>query len=371
MKILERYLLKELFTYFVLFLGVLGALLLAKEMYDTRDEILEEEPALADVAEYILLSLPAQVAEAIPLVAMFAVLFAIGFMAKNNEIRAMIAAGVSYGRLTAPVLVFGLSVTVGAFWFSEAIVPQAQNRAQYIFDVRIKGENRFAFTSNDEIFRKGEGRLFYVMASFDGADRTMRHPSILKKGADGRGVDQRIEARQGRLIGPGPNGGQLWELEGAEVWNFGPEGAVSVERRDGPLRVELEAKLDEFLQREKSPEEMGLAELSQFCAILRRQGARAQLARFGTALHGKFAVPLAVTLLTLIGFAIASDLQVRRFVLAFSVGLAFAIAYYVLREASADLGRGGLVPPSVAAWAPVALYGAIAGRLWRRLNTVH
>ena len=47
------------------------------------------------------------------------------------------------------------------------------------------------------------------------------------------------------------------------------------------------------------------------------------------------------------------------------------VAYILLMAVSASLGRGGVVPPAIAAWSPILLLSLLAGflgfRLWRRL----
>lgn len=377
MSILHRYLLKDLLYYFGVLLGAVTTLFLANEMFETRDEILDRRPAAADVIEYVALSIPGQVVEVLPMIGMFASLIAIGLLAKNRELLAMVATGVSFRVLARPVAVFGLLVMGLSFWLAEYVAPAARSRSDWLYRIRIKGGSMFAYTSNDGIFRKGAGGRFYVMKSFDGTERRMIRPTILDVNEDGSGLAQRIEAESARFIAANETDRrQYWEFEKAERWVFEPEG-VRVEVFDAPLRVEMEEKLDSFLGREKPPETMDYGELREFCDILELQGDLVQLPRYLTSLHSKLALPFSSLVLAIGGFAVSADPRKRSFVVTVSTGLAIAVGFYLFNEGMLRLGRSGALMPALglisapaAAWAPVALFGAIVLERMRGLSMV-
>ncbi len=378
MRILTRYILKELFYHFFIIIGIATVILLAKEMYDARSQIVEEEPAFLDIVEYVVLSVPRTLCDIIPLISMFAVLFSLGFMAKNREIIAMAGTGISFYSLAFPVLIYGVLVMVGSFLFADRIAPLAEERAKYIFEIQIKGGNQFAYTSNDEIFRKGSGNRFYIMANFNAAEKTMTRPSILDRSPSGKDLVQRIEAESARLVNSPEGGKRYWEFEGAQRWRFNEDGTVKVEKFDTPLQIEMEEKLDSFLSREKSPRQMKLSELRQYCDLLKRQGAKFLLPKYQTNVQSKLALPVACLLLALLAFAVAVDLTNRHFVWVFSFGLGIGMGFYILWETLTGMGASGslepltgLAAPYVAAWSPLLLFSILAAALFRRLTTVH
>lgn len=370
MKILFKYITRELFYYFFVILSIFCIILLAKETYDTRDEILDDDPMWSDVIQYIVLSLPSEVVGGIPLTAMFAALFAIGMMARNREIIAMVAAGVSFRQLVIPVLVFGVTVTVGAFVFSEFVAPGALYRSRYLYEVRIKGKNRYTFIYNDEILRRGEGGRIYKMASFDVENGVMKRPTILEPVQGGGNLKWRIEARSARRIEEPSGGGAIWEFEDMERWTFDEDGAARVEKFDVPFRMTLEDKLGGVLSPEKKVEEMNFIEIANLVDIYKRQQNPILLPLYQTALHEKFATPIACILLSLVGFAVAADLRLRRLVLAFTFGLGLGLLYFVVSEGVGGAGARGFVPPFIAAWSPVAVFSLVVYGLIYRLNRV-
>jgi lipopolysaccharide export system permease protein len=370
MKILYRYILRELFYTFAVLLFLFAVIFVAYKTYDTRDEILEDNPPIVDVVKYILMVVPGEMVDVLPLVAMFSVLFSMGMLAKNKEVLAMIAMGVNFNRLGIPVAMFGAVIGLGAFVMAADVAPAAKNYGRFLFEVKIKGGNLYAFTGNDEIFRKGEGQRFYIMANFDSATNVMTAPTIFEKDDAGKGLKVRMEAQRARFI-ESTEEGEIWEFEGLRRWTFKSDGTFGFEQFSQPTRLALEEKLASFLSREKRPDEMTATELRDYAMVLKRQGGGPRMPVYLTAFHAIFTVPATIVLLALVGYATAVDLKTRNFVWAFSIGLAFGLSFYFLRTALHGMGGRDLLPALWAAWAPCALLGCLTIVLLRRLQQVH
>jgi lipopolysaccharide export system permease protein len=370
MKILYRYILRELFYTFAVILFLFCVIFIAYEVYGTRDEILEDNPAVVDVLKYIAMVVPAELLEILPLIAMFSVLFSMGLLAKNKEILAMVATGVNFSTLAIPVALFGAAIGIVAFLLAADIAPAAKNHGRFLLEVKIKGGNLYAFTGNDEIFRKGEGERFYIMANFDSLSNVMTAPTIFEKNEDGNGLRQRMEARRARFV-ESNEACEVWEFEGLRHWTFSPDGGFDFVQHDQPHRLVLEEKLGSFLSREKKPDEMTATELRDYATVLKRQGGGPRMPIYLTAFHAIFTVPVTVVLLALIGYATAVDLKTRNFILAFSIGLLFGLGFYFMRMALHGMGGRDLLPAFWAAWAPCALFACITTILLRRLQQVH
>jgi lipopolysaccharide export system permease protein len=370
MKILYRYILKELFYTFGVILFLFSVVFVAYKTYDTRDELMDDNPPIVDVVKYILTVVPGEMVEMLPLIAMFAVLFSMGMLAKNKEVLAMIAVGINFNRLAVPVGIFGVVVGLVSLLMAADVSPAAKNHSRFLFEVKIKGGNLFAFTGNDEIFRKGEGQRFYIMANFDSATNVMTAPTIFEKNEDGNGLKERMEARRARYL-ESSEAGEVWEFEGLRRWEFQPDGTFVYEEHQNPQRLVLEEKLASFLSREKKPDEMTATELRDYAVVLKRQGGGPRMPVYLTAFHAIFTVPVSVLLLALVGYATAVDLKTRNFVLAFSMGLVFGLGFYFVRTAVHGMGGRDLLPAFWAAWAPCALLACLTVVLLRRLQRVH
>ena len=199
MKILTRYLFKDIFHYFWLFIAIFVVVLLVNQIYDQREDFMQNNPAMVDVVLLLLYGIPAMLAETLPMICLLSTIFAYGLLAKNREILAMVSSGLSFRSLALPAFVFGAGLTLFMFWFTESVVPTTQSRAKYIEEVKIKGKSESIFTKRKDLFVKGAGNRFYFMENYF-SDRTeMVFPTILETSNDGGAVLKRIEADRGKL----------------------------------------------------------------------------------------------------------------------------------------------------------------------------
>jgi lipopolysaccharide export system permease protein len=371
MAILSRYILRELFYYLLVLVVVFLAFSVVKEIVDLRDEILGAKAAGAtDAALFVLYSMPGQLLEALPLLSLFAALFAIGLMARHREVLAMAAAGASFLRLSTAVALYGCVIAVSAFVMAEYVAPLTMKRADYVYKVRISGKNALLFNSAQGIFLPLGERQVYSIAAYDTVRKVMVGPTILIKSERGDGLSRRIEAGASQFLGVDARGRRLWEFTDARVWEFDGEQNLIAATAHPKLTLELEDKLDRFLSAERHPEEMRLGELRDYRDFLLRERAEGPLSIYLYTLHAKFAAPIACFFLALTAWGISVDLRTRRFVLVFTTGLIIGIVYYGLLELLKGMARGRTIDPIVAAWLPVALLTAGVAALARRLAIV-
>jgi len=128
MKVLTRTLLRAhvgpfLFAFFALS-GVVLVNTLARQLAELAGRGL---PARV-VGEFVLLSLPANVALTAPMAVLVAVLYTFSQMTMENEITALKASGIDQRRLGVPLLVAGLLGAAGLAWFNDRVLPEANHR---------------------------------------------------------------------------------------------------------------------------------------------------------------------------------------------------------------------------------------------------
>jgi lipopolysaccharide export system permease protein len=370
MKLINRYIFKAIFHYFSLFLSILVVVLLINEIYDSRDVFLENNPAMRDIILFLLYSLPAQMAEALPMIGLLATIFAYGLLAKGRELLAMGASGTSFWALAVPGLIFGLGLTAVMFGFNETVVPICQTKARYLEKVKIGDKPGTLFTKRKNLFVKGAGNRFYNMEEYLSDSQQMIYPTILELSDDGSGLLERIEADHARLMRTGDEEQLYWEFSGAERWTFNPDGTLrSHDRYAEPFQLEMEEKLDRFLSRSKKPEEMNFWELKDYRDLLVNKGGEDVLG-YSTALHQKLTLPLACLLMPLLGFAVVADVHARKFTLGVSVGLVIAIGFFIFNSFLKSMGEQGEVAPVIAGWLPIMILVGILYYLMRRLDAI-
>lgn len=368
MKILTRYLFKEVLHHFRLFLVMFVVILLVAVVYDVLGDILKESPPVAAIVMYLAYSVPERMVMAFPLICMMSTIFSYGLLAKNKEVLAMVASGISFNRLAFPALVFGILLTGFMFWFNEYIVPASVSRANYIMNVVIKKKKDSIQTRSKDQFVKGKGNRFYYMENYDPKRREMAFPTILEVSEDGKGLTERIEAERGVLIPTGENTHDL-ELQNAQRWTFKPDGSLASYQPPKTFKVKMEEEnLDIFLSKDKKPSEMNYPELREYVEMRQSMGDDVKAPQ--TTLQLKLAFPLSCLLMALLGFSVVADVHARHFARGVTLGLLVAIGFYLLNTFFTKMGEKGTAPPALAAWLPLAIFLVAIAVLLNRLKRI-
>src|SRR5262245_6812384 len=109
MKLLDRYVLRELGPPVLLGIGLYSFVLLMNEFFLIARLAIQKGLPAGVLAETLALQLPRILLLTIPMGLLLGVLMALGRLSADGEVTAMRAAGISYLRLAVPVLTVGLT----------------------------------------------------------------------------------------------------------------------------------------------------------------------------------------------------------------------------------------------------------------------
>src|SRR5688572_4408672 len=102
MRLLDRYLLRELLMPFAYCLGGFLLVWISSDLFDKIGDFQEARLTALDIAEYYVVKSPELLAIVLPVALLLGLLYALTQHARHNEITAMRAAGVSLWRLALP-----------------------------------------------------------------------------------------------------------------------------------------------------------------------------------------------------------------------------------------------------------------------------
>ncbi|MDO9516359.1 MAG: LPS export ABC transporter permease LptG [Syntrophales bacterium] len=359
MTILDRYILKEFTKIFALILVSLAGLYLIVDFFERIRMFLSNHASLGQIVSYFLLTLPMILSQMIPTTVLLSTLLSFGILAKNCEITAMKANGLSLYRISLPVLVTSFAICIAAFLLSEFITPYTNQKAKYVKLIEVQKREKLGSFKQNEIWYRGEEGI-YNFSMFDPRTNTLKGIRIHLFDR-GMNLSQRIDAKEAVW----KDGS--WLFRELLVTTFNPSGVPSLERI--PSRVfALSEKPSDFMAVQKDTEEMGLLELSRFTKKIRSEGYDTM--RYRTDMHGKIAFPLVSVILAILGvsFSLKSE---RSGGVAQSIGLGIIIgfSYWIVFAFAISLGRAGTIPPVVAAWSANLLFGLVAAIMFMRVKT--
>jgi LPS export ABC transporter permease LptG/LPS export ABC transporter permease LptF len=311
-------------------------------------------PALV-VARYFGFASPGMIVNGLPLAGLLAGLLAFGALERNREITALKAAGVSVHRLTVPVLVIGLLLSVAQFAFSDSALPGANRRAATLrAEIRdaqaasLFGPRRWAF---------GEGRRLYNLTSYSRQRDEFQGLTLYRLHPRRPALVERTEAACARYEGG------VWVLR--DGWRRAFEADGERFERFAERRVRLPETPEQFRREAPAADQMSYLRLQEHIRTLRRSGYDVQ--ELQVALHEKVSMAAVPAVLILLGltFAFRGGGRPRGNLAGIGLAVGVAIAYYVCLASFRALGEAGIVPALLAAWSPAILFTGVAA--WRML----
>ena len=359
MRILDRYVLKNFFIPFVLcFFGFI-AIWLVFDIMNNANEFIENKISLARIVFFYTTQLPEVMVLSLPLSVLLALLFSLSKMSRSNEIISMLTAGRSVTRILYPLLFMGLLTTALSTALDYELAPHAAATRQALQN-EFKGKGSKPL--EEQLFRNRlDYRTWYVQR-IRPDESALEGLHITQQNREGT-----LVAKYYARIGVFDPMAKVWNLRNVRIVSFNRAGDITttetaVTRKisgwsETPWRI-VSSNLD--------PENLSVPELKDYL-LFNADFPAVQLAPYRTYADYRWAVPWSC----LVVVFIASPLGIvysRRGVLA---GVASSIfiffSLFFLTYLFLALGKGGRVPPSVAAWGPNAAF-AVVGLflLWMR-----
>jgi lipopolysaccharide export system permease protein len=123
MKRLHLYIVKRFIGPLIITLLISLFVLLMQFLWVYLDDLVGKGLELNIIIEFLIYTLAMLMPMALPLSMLLASIMTFGDMGENNELLAMKAAGISLFRIMKPVIVVSLLLSIGAFYFSNRVIP--------------------------------------------------------------------------------------------------------------------------------------------------------------------------------------------------------------------------------------------------------
>ncbi len=128
LKKIDAYLLKRFLTLFVLTFLICIFILLMQFLWKHFAELIGKGIGYAVLAEFFTYAVASLVPLALPLAILLASLMTFGNLGENFELTAMKSAGISLFRIMRPLIIFISFICIGAFYFSNNVLPVSQKK---------------------------------------------------------------------------------------------------------------------------------------------------------------------------------------------------------------------------------------------------
>ena len=355
MKILQRYVLQELWMPFLLSFGTLSFIFMAGYLVRAANFIIGRGIPLFDTLYVLLLALPEMISYTAPTSVLTAVLIVFGGLSQNNEIRGMKASGVYPVHIMVPAFLVSLALSFVMFVFNDQIATNAS------FEIRrttkqmlikhpaaLIEPGRFVKLSDTIVFlakkRNGNQMRDVVAYETESEDKPIRT----------------IVAERGEITSDKEHGELKIRLYDGSVSDSEDASVQSIQFKTYEFPT---LGQEDIRQMRKKPRDLSLAELLMKAGSSKSGRDKNEAWSW---FHQRIAFSFGCFIFAFIGVPIAILVRRGEMVLSFGISMAATSVYYILFVGAKTLALQMYTPPIIAYWIPNLLFFAFGFKLLRR-----
>ncbi|MGQ9617897.1 MAG: LptF/LptG family permease [Candidatus Aminicenantia bacterium] len=353
--ILDRYILKKALLTLIIAILSIYIISMIITFFELLDNAIENKRPASSILRYLWFYTPQVFYWALPLSSFTAMIISLGILAKFNEINAMKSCGISVYRISVPLLLLGLSISLLNFYIQERILPSYNKKAEEA-KAYIKGApSPRTYMKIDRRWVFGKKNRVFNYRYFDVHKKIFDSISIYELSADFT-LEKRYFGERGYL----ENGllkidsGLLVNREGLtkEIKNF---------------KIKVEEDPSYFVKEWKEPEEMNIPELGEYIKSLQERGF--ETTKFNVEYHSKFSFPFIPFVMSLIAIPFSFSLGKKGAFYGVGFSLLIAIIYWVIFSIFKSLGNVNVLSPFLSAWMANIIFSLIGVYLLLSVRT--
>jgi len=364
MKIITRYLLKELGGPFLGSLFVLTIILAAGNITQTVDMVMNKGVEFFQVIKIFLLFLPYVLIFTIPISVLSAVLLGFGRLSGDNEVTTFRTSGISVYTVVCPIILCGLIISLLSVPLNDRLLPQSEFAARRL--LKTVGLKHPAAMIEPGVFIKGFNSYIIFIHSMLG--NTLENVRIYQP-REGKST-RTIAAKTGEMIPlPEKNSIRLRLRNGTadEIAIDKPNEFYKLSFEDYYITLSLEDTVDidkiQKKSREKSIKEL-LSDINEF------EQSAINVVPLRIELHKKIALAFSNFVFVLVGIPLAITTHRREKFIGFGLAIILFLMYWGIMLGGIAFAIRGIMPPWAGVWSADILLFGMGIIMFRRIAKV-
>lgn len=343
MKIVQKYLLKEILSMFLFSLFIFTFALIAGNLIKLADLVINKGIDIKTVIKLFLLLIPFLLSYTIPMSILSATLLVFGRVSSDNEITAMRANGINLYKITFPLIIFGLLLSLCSILLNNKILPEMHFASRKIVK-NIGFKTPAAYLEAGTFIKNFKDYIIFINEINKNQLKEIRIYQ-LKEGQPAR----TIIAKKGEFIPlPNQNGIKLKLIDGTsdEPNPKNPVNFYKLNFKTYYITINLDEALSSEENIQKKPKEMNFHEIKKEIKKLGMYhiDTPALLVEY----HRKISISFASLVFIIIGIALGIFTRRGEKTMQFAIALGIITLYYLLMAGGIAIALKGI--PPVALW---------------------
>jgi LPS export ABC transporter permease LptG len=291
-----------------------------------------------------------------------AALVTLGVMAKNNELVAFKAAGISLYRISLPLLLAGSVLAGGLVLLDDTYLPYANQRQDALRN-QIKGRPAQTYYQPSRQWIFGQNSKVYNYEFFDPDQELFGGLNVVEIDPATFEIRRRIFAARAHW----DNQQKVWILQSGWVRDFLHGEVSNYVPFLGTALTELNEPPSYFYREVRQSYQMSWWELRRYITELSQAGF--DVARLSVQLQRKLSFPLMSPVIIFLAIPFSILVGTRGAVGGLALGVGIAIVYWAASALTEAMGAVGQLPPLLAGWAPDTIFGFLGLYFFLRMPT--
>ena len=340
---LDKYLLSQFFT--VLSMSLLGflAVFLVVDLIENLDRFVDNSVPAVVTITYYLYTIPWFISVALPMSMLISTVFSIGMMVKRNEWTAMKSTGISLYRLSTPLLIVGMMISILSFLLDNQLVSYGNKKRYTIDRDYLKKKSRHKIKSSlKNIFLQKDISIHIGIEKYNVKKMSGDVLTWVDLGTDL--IRQRIDAKKIKY----DKESQFWKLSNYSIRKFESGIETDVRFSEKDTLINLSFTPEDINKQARSPDELDYYELTSRIVDLKENGVKTVKWEVTRYLKVSFALTNFIVVLCGIPLVVLREKNSLSFGIGMSVFVIFG--YYAFIKFGQSMGFKGQLNPILSAW---------------------
>lgn len=343
----------------MIFMAVLSftVIYITVNAFDNFSRWVDKDVTVMTFARYYFYGLPYIVVLVMPVAVLICSLFLVSSMARNNELTAMRASGVSIPRVFLPLMVVGFLISIFTLGIGDFVMADANYMQSQVKRVEIDGRDPINYLMRNDFAHRTLDGAIVTIGLFDGRNEAISRATV-EWFDDSLRVTRRVDCTRLAYMD------SVWTAIGTEERRFSSSGEMSYTWMDTLRLPEIEDTPADFGSRDKSPAEMNIFELSEHIERVRLAGGdpTGDLVEFWLTIF----FPFSTLIMVLVGAPLATSNPRSGRTASLGLAVLLGFIFFSLARFGQTLGHKGAIPPIAAALLPEAVFVILGIWLFRR-----
>ncbi len=344
MRIIDRYLISHFIKSLLYVVALLVLLFVVLDLFNNINEFLRHGVTIQIVLSYYLYLLPSMMSQIAPIACLAAILFSLGDLHRHHEVIALKTGGLSAFTIISPYLFIGILISMLLFASGEKWVPQSKINSQSIMQgLILKGKKDLKDRSISNLTYYGQNHRMIFAREFEVINQTL-HDVVIFEDNPTEPQQMKITAKKVRF-----EDGR-WILYESLKQNLNRRGDIVGEPEFSSKAVfDLPEKPDDFIREASQSDLMSSSELRRYIKNLKGTS-RKLINRLWVDFYYRVAFSFTALVVMVMGAPLAMRGVRQNAAAGFGTGLVVIVIYYAIESVSLAMGKGGHLPPILAAW---------------------